>query len=386
MSTSYILNHLKFRKWFTYFVCIFALLHLSINLFYVALKAGNNWATGEWLINYGGGFIRRGFFGELLLRITPEGNSVIYFLLLMQFGLVVCVWLYLLQFAKRSQFSSTSLLLVLSPAGISFVSWDRYLFVRKEILGIVLVIFIFKLLNLDLKREIKVVLGILLFVGAVLSSEVNFFFLPSIVYLIITSTKLDKLEKAIWMLSLFLASCILAILIVFYAGDEETPSSVCARLMEHGLQSEMNCHGAVAMLSVTLKEAVNQVLANLPESLIYGPILAVGLYPVYKCWPEQIRKTWIAFIILGVSPLFFIAWDYGRWIFIIVIQLSLIVIFYHKREGDKTNSREVTGLFLVSYTTLWGFAHTGNIIANGWIGLVPSTIRYLLELIVVARV
>jgi len=346
----------------------------------VALRAGNNWATGEWLINYAGGFVRRGFFGELLLRLTPEGNSAIYVLLLLQFAFVVYIWIFLLQFAAKNTFSSNSLILILSPAGISFLSWDKYLYVRKEILGIVLVIFVFKLLNLELKVQLKMILANLAFVWVVLSSEVNLFFLPSLIFLIATSKTIERLHKVYWIFSFLLVSSILVFVTVAYSGNLETSSSVCTRLLEHGLQPDMNCRGAVAMIGVTLGEAFEHVVSNLPGSLIYFLILIFSLFPIYKCWPRDVTKVWIAAVFLGVSPLFFIAWDYGRWVFIIFFQLSLIVIFGSREEVLKLGPKSTNGLILVGYTTLWGFAHTGNVISNGWIGLFPSSARYLVDL------
>ena len=381
MSTSYTSSHYKLRKGLAYFVSFFALFYLLINLSLVGLKAGNNWATGEWLINYESGFVRRGLFGELVLRLTPHGIASIYILLIFQFGLVVFLWIYLLRFAQRNKFSSSSLLLILSPAGISFISWDRYLFVRKEILGIVFIIILFRLLNSGLKEVHKLVIAIFSFVAVVLSSEVNLFFVPTICFLLFTTTMIGRIKKLLWMFTFLFVSCIMLFSTISYSGDQTTANEVCRRIIEHGLEPRMNCDGAVAMLGVTLHEAFAQIIANLPDSLIFLPILALGLYPIYICWPKRVNKVWIMVVILGVSPLFFVAWDYGRWVFMIVVQLSLIVIFSDDNKSLGSSSAKVTEKLLVGYTTMWGFAHTGTLFSNGWIGLLPSLARFLIDIL-----
>ena len=51
----------SFRKSFALLLLVFALIQFLYNLFRIPGRGGDNWGTGEWLINYGGGFIRRGF-------------------------------------------------------------------------------------------------------------------------------------------------------------------------------------------------------------------------------------------------------------------------------------------------------------------------------------
>ena len=51
-------------KFYLFLILIFSILFLSQKFLYPT-----DWTTSEWLINYQGGFVRRGLIGELLYQI-----------------------------------------------------------------------------------------------------------------------------------------------------------------------------------------------------------------------------------------------------------------------------------------------------------------------------
>ena len=71
-------------------VYCFAYLQITIRMIDVAVQNGHNWATGEWLINYAGGFVRRGLTGSILTSL-PYSSSTLLIILCTSLMLLVTI-------------------------------------------------------------------------------------------------------------------------------------------------------------------------------------------------------------------------------------------------------------------------------------------------------
>jgi hypothetical protein len=102
-------------------------------------KSGDAYRIGDWLVNYEGGFVRRGLLGQMLLW---EGRSfpgtLLPLVLSIQVALygMLLVWGYRL-LSPHVQSRVSILLLGLSPASFLFEALNPQGF-RKELLGLVL--------------------------------------------------------------------------------------------------------------------------------------------------------------------------------------------------------------------------------------------------------
>jgi len=70
-------RHYKFNTWFAYIATTITVLIAGFRLRGIAAVGGHGWVTGDWLINYSAGFIRRGLTGEIIFFISPTGESVV---------------------------------------------------------------------------------------------------------------------------------------------------------------------------------------------------------------------------------------------------------------------------------------------------------------------
>ena len=68
-------NTKKFNNFFLIF-CIF-IFSLSTYWLYQKHLIGNDSTISEWLINYQGGFTRRGLIGEICFRLAKEGTKLV---------------------------------------------------------------------------------------------------------------------------------------------------------------------------------------------------------------------------------------------------------------------------------------------------------------------
>ena len=71
------IKKLTYEKYLPYGIWIFFsyfTLHYAIEI----SNGGNGWKTGDWLINYSDGFIRRGFMGSILYAISDKGIPLLW--------------------------------------------------------------------------------------------------------------------------------------------------------------------------------------------------------------------------------------------------------------------------------------------------------------------
>jgi hypothetical protein len=105
---------------------------------YKSFKWGHDsWQMTEWLINYSGGFVRRGLSGELfywLAKITEI--QAIYFVIFFSLVVYLVLLFYFLIQAK----GVFPVYLILSPVLLGSAAYQDFI-IRKDALGILLLIF-----------------------------------------------------------------------------------------------------------------------------------------------------------------------------------------------------------------------------------------------------
>ena len=102
---------------------------------YDSLEWGHNsWQMTEWLINYAGGFIRRGLPGQLIYLASPilniPGNLIVIAISLIAF--FALAWVLIYRSAGR-----LSLTVICSPLLLGAIVYDEFI-IRKDILGLLL--------------------------------------------------------------------------------------------------------------------------------------------------------------------------------------------------------------------------------------------------------
>jgi hypothetical protein len=97
------------------------------------------WPMSEWLINYQGGFVRRGIFGEILFQMNigkpliPILNQLTYY-----FFVMYCAIFLLIYWLAKIKNLRILIVALLIPGGIFQMSISASFFTRKEILFLIL--------------------------------------------------------------------------------------------------------------------------------------------------------------------------------------------------------------------------------------------------------
>lgn len=331
----------------------------------VIAAGGNDHQAGDWLISYPGTFVRRGLFGELLFADAPAGQTTLWILFAVQLALYLPLFAYTIDYLNRSNFSWSSIALACSPAALPFIGWDPLGGFRKESIGFLALVLLAFARRAD-RRGIRAALlmgSLLAWTLGVFSWESLAFLLPAVGFLLLADDVLDY-RRALAGIYAAIGAVALGVSVVFH-GDAGTPGALCQVVVDHGLNPDRLCTGAIAWMGRTTDDSLRLVQQNLAVHSGYLVMLALAVLPIVvspwlrRYWP------WLVACAIGVAPLFALGIDYGRWIHILIIEVTICMMASHPKlsESPLWNPLSV-GLFV----SLWGIPHAAPTPANlaGW--------------------
>ncbi len=354
---------------------IYGLIKVILNQIRIMTIGGHNWGIGEWLINYNGGFIRRGLVGELVLNLASSGHAALLIVTIGTILVYLFIWIYMFSFLIKNKFSGISFLIVASPVGALFVAWDMNVFVRKEYLGFLILIISSLFLKFNFQNYLFIIFifMIVFFTLSIFASEINYFILPSFIY-IMKQLNISRRQQMYLFTFLLLSTTTSVILIILFHGSAQSSNSICDLLIQSGLSSNLNCLGAIATIDMPLNEAIVNLIGMYPDYLFYLPLFIFAITPFFIIdWFSE-NIMWILFFFLFTFPLYVIAWDYGRWISLFFMQT---VICFIATGNVSSKFRRINPIMIVFYVLFWGVWHGGSPVENGFIGGVVSIIKDL---------
>jgi hypothetical protein len=345
--------------------------------FTIVAAGGGDHQTGDWLISYPGQFVRRGLFGELLLRLTPPGPATLWILFGIQVGLYLLILLYLLWFLERRSWSWSAIALICSPAGLAFIGWDVVGGFRKEVLGFLALVLLAVVRHSGngMVKAAGLVASIGVWTLAVFSWESIAFMLPAVFFLLLAGTPLPlgRTLAGIY----FGIGVVAAGISAAFHGDAETPVRLCRAVTDHGLSPNL-CTGAIAWMGRDLQQSFQAVQQNLAVHSGYLAMAALAALPiVFTGWLRR-YWPWVVAMTIGIAPLFALGIDYGRWIHILFFEITICMTV---AASELLESAHWTGLSTLLYVGLWGIPHAAPTAATvpGWPfrGLVATVITWV---------
>ena len=187
--------------------------------FYEAVNSNKGWQYTDWLINYQGGFTRRGLAGELILRFSLLTKIHFNLLLLfIVFSLYFIFYKELLLIIKETKIKLIDLFILLSPLSFFYPVMESKISGRKEIIFFVLLILLFKNINkiaFSFQKYLILMFTIIAFLvhsGFILYSP---YFI--VVFLLANHKKnIKKLGRELILMFLLISLSILTIFFFFY--------------------------------------------------------------------------------------------------------------------------------------------------------------------------
>ncbi|HOP34742.1 MAG TPA: hypothetical protein PL090_00350 [Syntrophales bacterium] len=333
--------------------------------FFEVSHGGNTWKTGDWLINYSSGFIRRGAFGEVALFLSHiSGFDLLWTVFTLQFLLLFLVFFLVVVIFFRTDRSRVELMIFLSPAFLLFPFYDIQGGFRKEILVYIpFLIYVLYLLKGRLPQH-GIFLVLAFYAFALFSHELAVFVLPFFIIVTILFFYLKIIEaRPMYVLaaSFVILAGIALIFSSIFLGIGKA-SAICNHLVSNGLDSKI-CDGAINCLEQNSYDGmlwVANIFFQNDYLATYIFALILSLLPFYFLKsvdiPEKYVYAFPTIALLFMLPLYVFAVDWGRWIHIYIFFLSVLV-FALADMGYLKPRIKLPIILILPYVLLWNIPH-----------------------------
>ncbi len=343
-------------------------------LYFYTIKC-DGWITGDWLVNFQAGFVRRGLCGYLILGLSDflklKPNFTVMWI---QIAIYIAYMLVLFLLLYRKEINIWFLILLLSPVTLRFTILDPRTVGRKEIILLLL----YGLYILCLNRKVlKSYLVIFLFSAALLIAtlfhELVFFYTPYFILAAYLKAKIDDEPFHFLKTVLVISGSFLIMIPIYLFGKTINGSVICSGLMEKGLSDNI-CKGILAPW--TKDFGMKDALIHAKEHgyyPAYGTCLFLGLLPfaLYikysKNYIAPLKKFLVAFLFLFLFsfPLFLFAIDWGRWLnihFMLLLFTSTLLLKDISYESKVNWSNEYLAIPLLWKSEVTLFKLSNNVV------------------------
>ena len=316
----------------------------------------NGYILGDWLINYAGGFTRRGLFGEITIYIS---NFLNLNLIDLTFILVTALYLYfiflVLRIISKCNIDFFILLLILSPATFLFSFYDPLATGRKEFLFFLF----FCLYFLYREKKIFIYFAPFILTTIILTHELFAFLCPFFIIIRYLNTKSLKLRDYYFeILIFFLCSFILLLIYNFSSPNIDL---TCDAIKNFGYNWRI-CF-SINDLN-TLKESkilISEYIKDKNYIFYYSLFIFLSLLPIIFCLKKCFNlSSYISFLLLflsllPISTLFFFVNDWGRYIHIYSFIWMLIILSNNKIKEINLSYTKI--LIVLLYSSSWYIPH-----------------------------
>jgi len=326
---------------------VFLFLLSSFYLSAVYLSPVNN-AMSEWVINYGGGFVRRGLVGEIIFQLSiffkiklREGFLILQILLYFFYYLII-YWL-LSNFKKNF----IVYLAIFSPVFYSFGLYELEALGRKEILMYIFFSYNFYLFYKYKNINLNYIFTFLSLIILILNHEsVIFYYLFYLFFFIVIDKKKDF---RFYILNLLLLFIIIFVSYLIYVNPHSSADNLemCKRLLN---VSDERCGLAANFTTANISRHINEVNWRFTDVINYIFIFIFGFIGIFLLiYKSKLTNKFyilnfnlfsiLIFCSLPGLLLFLIAVDTGRWTsmlyhMIAISFFGMVKLGYIKMDSD----------------------------------------------------
>ena len=350
------------KKEFNIFLSIYLIVLFCFSVFFLNEKhiVGNDSTISEWLINYEGGFTKRGLIGQIAIYFayflkTNLRDSI----LIMQILLVLTYFILLFNFFKNLKIDRLMMLSIFTPIFILYPVAEIEVLARKEVF-----IFCIFLLTIKIKNNFYININkFLILPVAVLIWEPIVFFFPFFIAWDLINFKLFKFKEIFLKLfPTYLPSLFIAFYIMINPISIDNHNT-----MSEFLKNEFDevCYMSCALLKS--KQSLYQHLEaqfgrySFEVLLRYFLVILVGFGPLFLLLKNSYLKDKKIFffknfknllfpyllLISPIIPLAALAYDWYRWVN--VSYFFSVILYYQLFKNDLI---EINNLNLNKFTNI----------------------------------
>lgn len=367
----------KLNQIFLKLLLLLSFIVIAINFFEWTEKK-SYFEYSDWLINYQGGFTRRGLFGEILFILHKvSGLDLDLILYLGVTSMYFVFFLFLYKILKKSNLNFLNTLILFSPLSFTYLALNKTLAGRKEILlFFLLVIFFYNLKNIKFEN-IKYWIIFILTVSSL--THFGFIFYSPFLILFFIFLYPEKKYKDLFIQILpILFSGLLIVLFTFYSTIYSKPEifEICESIKNFVKNCPSETYVNVLNYSISDIRAINISYAGnyyFIKYLIYFILsftpITIALINLRNNKNYKIKKL---FIFLSISiictiPVFYLGVDYGRYLnwqymFVLLLYLHLINFKFLKQDNknyffDSKIPKQILYVIIFIYGFTWSVPH-----------------------------
>lgn len=364
------------------FFCLLIINYVFFN--YRILYRENGYILGDWVINYSGGFVKRGLLGHLFYSISKSFDiSIIGIVFLFSSSVYIVSIYFFYRIIKNKLNNYWVLVFIFLPSSFLFNFFDPLSVGRKEILVIFFFCFYYLYLN-KINKDFKFkVITYFLFMTILLTHEMIIFFIPYLFIIKYFNTIYNqKLQiKEYWLECLIFVTGILILFILLKINHLHNNEILCKSLQNVNL-TDRTCW---AINDWKNPISLNIILPYFLEKnyfINYSLYFFLSIFPliilVFKSNNKLMRSKFIisSFFCLLFSVSFFAPVnDWGRYLHLIFLVLFLIVLKFiendHFYKNKNFNFFKLLQFFLIFlYLTTWHMPHCCNPeLGNGYFNI-----------------
>ena len=372
------------KNWSNYFkIYILALIFFGIFFLYSKHDVGNDSSLSDWLINYEGGFVRRGLIGEIITNFsTALSFKLRDSILIFQLFFFVSYYFLIYIFCKNLFQNRLIILAIFSPIFILYPVAEIEVLGRKEL--IIFIIFLSYLL-LDIKRfKIQLIYKLILFPISILTWEPVFLFFPFIFLIDLFVFKIKKFDKKLLYILLSYFVSIFFVLLIYLNPFTQENYNIMSDFLKNQFNEKcyMSCNFVGKQSENSFSELFKMFLEKFKfiYAFRYLIIIVVGFFPLYlMSIYSKVKNKNQVFIVSKFKNLFFpfllaflpstvlylIMYDWARIVYI-SYTFSLLTFLYLIKENFIELSNKKVQLNYISKVSKQTFIIVFFLFAFGW--------------------
>ena len=320
------------------------LLIFSYIFLYNKHLVANDSTISEYLINYEGGFTKRGLIGQLAIEISKFFNQKLrWTIFLLQSTICTIYFLLLFNLLKKVEYNKITILTILSPIFIFYPIAEIEVLARKEI-----IIFSLFLLYLSIPRQNYLNFFSLTIFStlSVLIWEPVVFFFPIILIFEIIQNKVNKINlNLVKIIISFIPSLIICLIFITKPlSDSEHQLMALILKKDFGEACYMSCNLLLSKSTLMQQFQGNYDKYSFEVFFRYFLIIIIGFYPLYTLIKFSFFKEKnlifskfitnpLTLFFISLTPvilLFAMGYDWGRWVnityvFLVIIYFKLLI-------------------------------------------------------------
>ena len=350
-----------------YLYYILMLIFFGIFILYAKHEVGNDSSLSDWLVNYSGGFVRRGLIGQAVIEFS---NIFLFALrdsiLIFQLFFFIIYYFLIYFFLREIAINRLILLAIFSPIFVLYPIAEIEAFGRKEILIFFTLIlyFLSNLRNLYTQLFFKLIV----FPVSILIWEPVIIFFPYLLLIDLITFRVNQLNKKFLFLILsFFPIFLITLFVYLNPFPIENFNKMTVVLMDDfGEKCYMSCSYVGNQAQNSFKELLiaHVTIIEIQHLIRYILIILIGFFPLFSLLKiSHLRNSNILFLskfkvllipfIFTFLPsliLYMVMYDWGRIVHISYTFMLLSYIYLLRNDLIEINFEKLKNNFFSKMT------------------------------------